>query len=254
MELAKWKKGYQEWTEDGVVHLSVVFTWDAAEAYQRALFWANMGHEVKVGGPGIFTMRKMFMDVAEVGTDYDEAVTLHNATATFASRGCNVGCWFCIVPAMEGREFTLIPEFVPRPILCDNNLSALEPEYQDHIIERYQAFDVPLLDANSGFEPMTFDEEVYRRWKPVNKGAWRFAYDETGEGEDVERVAKMLAAEPSSKKRVYVLIGNEPVEDCMARISRVIDWGCEPHVQPLMKLNAPVKKPHGSSSTGRGRS
>jgi hypothetical protein len=30
-----------------------------------------------------------------------------------------------------------------------------------------RAEDVPMLDANSGFEPRTFTEEVYRRWKPL---------------------------------------------------------------------------------------
>ena len=50
--------------------------------------------------------------------------------ATFASRGCPVGCWFCIVPKMEGKAFTLLPDFPVRPILCDNNLSALPVDYQ----------------------------------------------------------------------------------------------------------------------------
>ena len=39
----------------------------------------------------------------------------------------------------EGREFTLRPDFQVRPILCDNNLSALPAEYQKHIIDRYRA-------------------------------------------------------------------------------------------------------------------
>jgi hypothetical protein len=42
---------------------------------------------------------------------------------------------------------------------------------------------------------------------------------------------------------VYVLIGNEPVAECMARIQAVIDHGCEPHVQPVMKLNALHREP-----------
>ena len=54
---------------------------------------------------------------------------------------------------------------------------------------------------------------------------------------------KMLINEPKSKKRVYVLIGNEPFESCMDRIYRVISWGGEPYVQPVMKLNALNKKP-----------
>ena len=122
----KWKKGIVEWNEDlETVCLSVVFTWDADEAYQRALFWRNMGKRVRVGGPGVFVNKKGLLEVAEVGGDMPDAVVRHNPSATFASRGCPVGCWFCIVPKMEGRDFTLIDDFVPRPILCDNNLSGL---------------------------------------------------------------------------------------------------------------------------------
>ena len=46
-----------------------------------------------------------------------------------------------------------------------------------------------------------------------------------------------------SRKRVYVLIGNEPFSSCMERIRLVLDRGAEPHVQPLMKLNATEKRP-----------
>ena len=64
------------------------------------------------------------------------------------------------------------------------------------------------------------------------------------EREDVYRVMQMLKAEPAKKKRVYVLIGNEPYAECMGRIREVIEWGGEPHVQPYIKLNALVKMPH----------
>ena len=112
--------------------------------------------------------------------------------------------------------------FPVRPILCDNNLSALPAEYQDHVVARYRREGVRLLDANSGFEPRTFDDEVYRRWKTINEGPWRFAYDDQPEREDVRRVMHMLRDEPGKKKRVYVLIGNEPFDACMERIREVI--------------------------------
>jgi len=232
--------------ERRTVFLSIVFTWDIDAARARALWHRALGLTVKVGGPAVFhpKMKALLADVAEVGGALPDAVALHNPAATFASRGCPVGCSFCIVPAMEGREFTLLPDFTPRPILCDNNLSALPAEYQEHIISRYRGAGVPLLNANSGFEPATFTEEVYRRWKPVNLGPWRFAYDEQRERADVRRVFNMLRAEPAKKKRVYVLIGNEPRAACLERIGEVIAWGGEPYVQPYMKLTARVKAPH----------
>ena len=240
----QWARGVVEWTDADTAYLSVVFTWDLNDAYVRALWWHGLGYRVRVGGPGVFVRKKFLAEVAEVGGDLPDAIMHHNPMATVASRGCPVGCWFCIVPAMEGREFTLLPDFPVRPVLCDNNLSALPADYQDHIISRYHSADVPLLDANSGFEPRTFDDDVFARWRTINRGPWRFAYDDQGDRPHVQRVLKMLSDVSSKRKRVYVLIGNEPVEACLERIQEVIAWGGEPHVQPYIKLNALEKRPH----------
>lgn len=244
-----WSGGLAEWEDGDTVFLSVAFTWKLDDAYMRAIFHRARGMKVRAGGPGLFLakMKHRLADVAEVGGDVPDAVRRHNPNATIASRGCPVGCYFCIVPAMEGRSFTFLPDFPVRPILCDNNLSALPADYQDHIIGRYRSAGVKLTDANSGFEPITFTQEVYARWRDLineGRGPWRFAYDETAERDDVLRVMRMLTDEPQKRKRVYVLIGNEPFDDCMARIQEVIDHGCEPHVQPFMKLNALERKPH----------
>jgi hypothetical protein len=246
--VAGWSGGLAEWRDGDTVNLSVAFTWRLEDAYHRAQFARAQGLRVRAGGPALFLvkMQHRLTDVAEVGSAYPDAVARHNPLATFASRGCPVGCSFCIVPAMEGKAFTLIPDFPVRPVLCDNNLSALPADYQDHIIRRYTDSGVSLLDANSGFEPITFTPEVYQRWKPLlnaGGGPWRFAYDETRERPQVLRVMRMLADEKQKRKRVYVLIGNEPFAECMSRIQEVIDHGCEPHVQPYIKLVALEKSP-----------
>lgn len=243
-----WSGGLARWEVDNVVYLSVAFTWKVEEAYSMALFEQKQGRTVIAGGPGLFLKqcRDRLSGVATVQNQHEDAISQHNPLATIASRGCPVGCSFCIVPAMEGLNFTLIPEFPVRPVLCDNNLSALPLDYQKHIIERYEAEGVNLIDANSGFEPITFTPEVYHLWSPLvnaGRGPWRFAYDEMGERKDVHSVMKMLEKERSKRKRVYVLIGNEPFDDCMTRIEEVIAGGCEPHVQPVMKLNATSRRP-----------
>jgi hypothetical protein len=242
-----WSNGLAEWQIEDTAFLSVAFSWRLPDAYQRAVWYRSQGITVYAGGPAVWVMPGYLKDVAEIGArkdnNYPDAIKYHNSKATRASMGCPVGCYFCIVPAMEGKSFTLLPDFEPRPVLCDNNLSALPVDYQDYIIRRYTETNTPLLDANSGFEPRTFDEDCYRRWKAINSGPWRFAYDEETEGEDVRRMMQILKDEPGSKKRVYVLIGNEPIESCYRRIMRVIEWGGEPHVQPLMALNTLVKRP-----------
>jgi hypothetical protein len=238
--------GLAEWSDGETVFLSIAFTWRLNDAYQRAIFHRARGLRVVAGGPGIFTRKHFLADVAELGGDYPDAIARHNPQATIASRGCPVGCWFCIVPKMEGKDFTLLPDFPVRPVLCDNNLSALPADYQDHIVARYRRAGVPLLDANSGFEPRTFTEEVFRRWAEINRGPWRFAYDDAPEGIFVEPVMRMLrqAGVSPRKIQVYTLIGNEPFDECMTRIDQVMRWGGEPYAQPYMKLNALEKRPH----------
>lgn len=240
---AEWIGGLAEWVDGDTAYLSIAFTWLLPKAREHALWYKSIGLKVRAGGPATFRPTGYLADVAELGAEIPDALVRHNPNATIASRGCPVGCWFCIVPAMEGKDFTLLPDFTPRPILCDNNLSALPVKYQEDIIGKYLRAGVPLLDANSGFEPRTFDRAVYDRWSVVNRGPWRFAYDDLTERKEVLDCLQMLRPLVNNprRKRVYVLIGNEPFEECMGRISQVLEWGGEPHVQPLMKLNALTK-------------
>ena len=133
----KWIGGLAEWQEGDVTYLSVAFTWKLDEAHSRAMFAKACGRKVIAGGPALFMikMQHKIADVAECRKEYPDAIARHNPLATIASRGCPVGCWFCIVPVMEGREFTLLPDFPVRPILCDNNLSALR-------------YDVPIVSGS----------------------------------------------------------------------------------------------------------
>ena len=240
-----WVGGLAEWEDGDTLFLSVAFTWKIDEAYQKAQFARAMGMNVIAGGPALALPQNLerLAGIAEYGKFHMDAVARHNPLATFASRGCDQNCVNCIVPFLEGRTWTLVPDFPVRPILCDNNLSFLPADYQEYIVKRYEDTATPLLDANSGFEPRTFTEEVYRRWKRINRGPWRFAFDDMQERDLVHRVMRMLRDEPQKKKRVYVLIGNEPYSECMQRITEVIDGGCEPHVQPVMRLNAQERRP-----------
>jgi hypothetical protein len=223
-----------------LVCLSVIFSWHAPLARQIALR-VKGDADVWCGGPGMYMLHHWWKRetgmTAQRGVDDRFERQRGDYRMTFASRGCPVGCYFCIVPRMEGKTFTLYSDFQPAPVLCDNNLSALPVEFQEHILRRYQETGVTLLDANSGFEPRSFDAETYLRWKPVLRGPWRFAYDETSETEDVHRMMSLLKEVSARKKRVYVLVGNEPVEACYARAQRVIEWGGEPHCQYVLPLH-----------------
>lgn len=240
-----WIDGVAHWREGQVAFISVAFTWRLPEARRVAEYYRAIGcNFVRVGGPGTFTQKKLVAEFAdEVGGSIHDALVRHNPNATRASYGCPVGCWFCIVPKMDGKTFTFIPDFPVRPILCDDNLSALPADYQRHIVDRYLKAGVPLMDANSGFEPATFDDEVFQRWRPILRGPWRFGYDESTEGENVARAFLILKDVSPRRKQVYTMIGHEPFAICMDRIQRVIASGGEPYAQPFIKLNALKKEP-----------
>ncbi len=101
----RWASGLAEWVEGDTAYLSIAFTWRLPDAYSRAVWWRSQGYHVRAGGPAVFVRRQYLADVAEIGGDRPDAIAWHNPMATVASRGCPVGCWFCIVPKMEGRDF-----------------------------------------------------------------------------------------------------------------------------------------------------
>jgi hypothetical protein len=223
-----------------LVALSVIFSWHAPVALAIAQR-VKAASDVWCGGPGIARLsgwwkRETGLE-AVVGLDQRFEREAGAYPMTFASRGCPVGCWFCIVPKIEGSQFTLYHDFTPAPILCDNNLSALPVDFQEHIIRRYQAAGQRLVDAESGFEPATFDAGTFDRWRAILRGPWRFAYDEMAERDQVRRTFEILAPVRSRMKQVYVLAGNEPIEQCYQRAMEVIEWGGEPHVQYLRPLD-----------------
>ena len=209
----RWAAGPVIFEANGRTNISAVFTWDLPKVLYIATGLTNLGVRVRVGGPAVHVRtddRRRLAEIGDVGGNVSDAVARHNPDATFASRGCPVGCWFCIVPSMEGREFTLIDDFPVRPILCDNNLSALPADFQAHIVRRYQTTGVPLLDANSGFEPRTFDRDVFERWQPINRGPWRFACDDAGDAPYVWRVLEMLRERVTNPRRKRVYVSSQP--------------------------------------------
>jgi len=225
------------------VYLSAIFSWNVPMARSIAFYYQD-DCPIYAGGPGFATLSKWWqketgLGPPYVGVDYTFEYERGDYVMTFASRGCPVGCYFCVVPIIEGRQFYMDWNFQPAPILCDNNLSALPVEFQQHIVNTYQQTKTKLVDANSGFEPRTFDSDTFNRWRPILRGPWRMAYDTTSEGEYVERAMQVLSPiRRYSSKMIYCLIGNEPIAACWKRAISIINWGGCPYVQPMIPLNA----------------
>jgi pyruvate-formate lyase-activating enzyme len=230
-----------------LICLSVIFSWDVPIA--REIANRAKGHaDVWCGGPGMSALAGWWK--AETGLECTVGLDPRferqrgDYRRCFATRGCPVGCSFCIVPKIEGRDFTFDWDFRPAPILSDNNLSATPIDFQEHIIRSYAHAGVRLAKAESGFEPRTFDADTFARWRPLMRqaDAWRFAFDEQREAADVYRMMHVMRSVSPRRKQVYVLIGNEPFASCLERARNVIDWGGEPYVQPVMRLNVLDKR------------
>lgn len=161
----------------------------------------------------------------------------------YFSRGCPAytpACGVCPVPRLEGNEFQFYPDAIPAPVLLDNNLSALPVEYQEHIIRRYANWPShKVVDAQSGFEPHTFDLATLKRWEKFPLKFWRFGYDDLTERDQALEMMRLLKAHgyEGQKVRVYTLIGNESKEDCQKRIREVIEFGMHPWPQRLRPLD-----------------
>lgn len=223
--------------------LSAIFSWDVPKGVAIA---TRACCEVWAGGPAFLEMADWWKQNtglnAKIGLDQRFERQRGAFRMCFAARGCPHDCHFCGVTKLEGKEYSLDWNFVPAPILCDNNITDEPLEFQEHVVSRYVTAGVPLLDANSGFEPRNFSVEIYQRWKRILKGPWRFGYDYLPERSAARRMLEILREEPSKKKRVYVLIGNEPFDACLQRAQEVIEWGGEPYCQPFLEKTALSRK------------
>lgn len=73
------------------LHVSCTFTWDKPKAEILTEKWANMGYDVKLGGPAY----------DDPGGDFVPGRYLKKGYV-ITSRGCNNNCWFCLTHKREG--------------------------------------------------------------------------------------------------------------------------------------------------------
>ena len=48
-----WHGGLVEWKNNDAAFISVVFSWELQEAYQKAIWYKSMGYNVVVGGTAV---------------------------------------------------------------------------------------------------------------------------------------------------------------------------------------------------------
>ncbi|KKL15662.1 hypothetical protein LCGC14_2503320, partial [marine sediment metagenome] len=91
------------------VHICCVFTWDIPKAERLQAAWSQYYKTVRIGGPAYGSPLGPFIPGQYI-----------KPGVTFTTRGCNMKCYWCLVPSREGRLQTL--DFPPGYIIQDNNL------------------------------------------------------------------------------------------------------------------------------------
>jgi len=158
---------------------------------------------------------------------------------TRTTRGCTVGCPFCVVPRVDGRRVIEYEDFPLAPVVVDDNLLRASWKHQVRVVERLAAQQYAWVDFNSGFDPEIFTGDHYELYSCLPLKAWRLAFDTEGEAAVAERMICLLRAQGVRPEKIwcYVLIGfNDTPGESLSRARRVIEWGGEPRIQPFRPL------------------
>lgn len=233
-----WHNGLLEWTEGDTAFLSVVFSWQLQEAYQRAAWHRAIGRMVLAGGPAVNRVPDFLSGVAEIGDSHADTIRRHNPNATFTSRGCIRNCKFCLVPKIEGPLVEL-DDWPVRPIICDNNLLACSRRHFDDVIDKLK----PLsgIDFNQGLDARLLTKHHAERIAELDLKMIRLAWDHIGLENQFNEAWNVLrdAGIPKAKISVYVLIGyKDTPEDALYRLRSVWERGSWPNPMRYQPLDA----------------
>jgi len=200
-----WLGHFAEWIEGEDAYLSVVFSWELQKAHMRAVALNASGYRVHAGGPAVAYQPHYLAGVAGL-TGYPQALPYHNPNATFTSRGCIRKCEFCIVPKIEG-DIRELPEWEPKPIVCDNNLLACSRAHFDRVIDSLKG--VNGVDFNQGLDARLLTEHHASRLAELDLAFVRLAWDNVSDESLVmDAIARLRRARiPRDYLRVYCLIG-----------------------------------------------
>ncbi len=210
------------WTEGKTAFVSIPFTSNMPRAYSQCVWLKQQGYNVRAGGPAVDLLPDYLKTVAQIGGDAD-ALPRHNPDATVTTRGCIRQCSFCAVPKIEG-QFRELDHWIPRRIICDNNLLASSQRHFDCVIDSLKS--IKGVDFNQGLDARLLNDNHIARLKDLDKPQIRFAWDDVRGESNVRQAIKRMtdAGFPHSRITVYVLIGhNDTPEDALYRLVTIRD-------------------------------
>lgn len=208
-----WPKKITHWTQGGVPHASVPFTWclpDLRAWLERSLF-----DRVVVGGPGVYLMPEYLDGLHNVEIQYSAPGVLQrvNPMATRTTTGCVNTCRFCAIGEgfVEPGGMVELEDWPDKPILTDNNVLAASPEHFDRVMDRLEVWDGRKIvtDFNQGVDARLLNDHHAERIGRMKKMMTRLAMDHMGLADKWDRAFDLLRKHgtPKSRIRSYVLIG-----------------------------------------------
>jgi len=232
-----WSGGFVEWVDNNTAWLSVVFSWQLEQAYQRAAWYRSLGLRVMAGGPAVMYRPDFLQDVANIRASTN-ALSRHNPNATFTSRGCIRSCPFCIVPVIEGG-LVEIDDWPIRPIVCDNNFLACSRNHYDDVIDKLKPLNN--IDFNQGLDARLLTPYRAERLCELDMVVIRLAWDHVKMEQQFLAAFELLlkVGFPPRKIRTYVLIGYQDTpDDALYRLQTIKDLGAWPFPMRYQPLDA----------------
>lgn len=260
------------------LYISTIFT-STRQMLKRMLpYWEQRAKEVIIGGTGWDDYSRQPYTITELPPEI-EAVPHYPWTYEmydidygigFTTRGCHVGCAFCVVPKKEGlseyRETRVKDLINPRSkhmVLMNNNSLAHKEFFQDieeikeHGLSIHwdQANDITLVTPKvaealasvdyRGFNSkdkhlfFAFDQLVKKKIDPEHGGL--VTYDMMKVVPEKVRMMKEYGISPSHLN-FYMLLGyNTTEEEDLARVYLLKDLGCDIHPMLFQDLNGRPK-------------
>ena len=203
------------------VHVSCVFDWDKAGCIKLGNCWRERlrGIPVLVGGPAFESPCDDFVPgrYAKIGI-------------TYTTRGCDMGCDFCLVGKREGR-FREISEICPGNIIQDNNILLASENHLRRVFDMLA--EQRAIKFSGGLDTRLLTQWHVDEFAKLRIAELWIAFDDDERRESVGRALEMLTSAGFARRKIrcYVLGGRGDITESEARCRFVWDGGGLPFAQ-----------------------